>query len=200
MAALVSDGKVYVVDLATRLEKVMPAAAIPFENAAVSDNGRWCAATSYADTRVTVFDVSNSIPVKVLPVAAQFKTVAFSPDNRWLVTGDDERYQFWDTANWQCRFSVSRAATAGTGGTVAFSADGRMAAVASSSDLVQLVDLAGGAELATLESSAPQKIYWLEFNPDGSQLAVNGIGHAHYLQLWNLRLLREKLAAMNLDW
>ena len=199
MAALVSSGKVYPFDLANRRKKNVLIGTNYFENAAISDNRRWCAAAGLYGP-ATVFDLSNSTPVKVLPVATQFKTLAFSPDSRWLVIGDDERYRFWETSNWQCRFTISRSATAGSSGQVAFTSDGRMAAVASTADLVELVDLSTGKELATLESSAPQDINALEFSPDGSQLAVNGIGQAHYLQLWNLSSLRQKLKAMNLDW
>ncbi len=142
----------------------------------------------------------NPTPVKRLPVATESKTVAFSPDSRWLVTGDYERYQFWDTTNWNRRFLVDRSASVGHIGRVAFSADSRIAAVTSTADLVKLVDLASGNELATLESSAPQEIIALEFSPDGSQLTVTGLGQTHYLQLWNLTSLRQKLKAMNLDW
>ena len=39
---------------------------------------------------------------------------------------------------------------------------------------------------------------WLAFSPGGDRLAV--VLEPGYFQLWNLRQLREELAAMNLDW
>ena len=199
-AALVSGGKVYLVDLASRREKNVLTAAKPLEYASLSNNGRWCAASSYGDNVVSVFDLSNSVPTQLLPVARELKGLAFSPDDRWLVTGDIKEYKFWDTASWKCVFSVPRTATGGHAGVIAFSSDSRMVAVAISAQLVRLLDAASGSELATLESSAPQDISCLEFSPDGSQLAVIGMGHTHYIQLWDLRLLRKELGAMKLDW
>ena len=199
-AALVSNGKVHLVDLASRREKNVLTATKPFGYASLSHNGRWCAASSYDDANVTVFELSNSIALKVLPAALQAKTMAFSPNNRWLVTGDHQQFQFWDTAGWKCVFALPRTATAAGPGVVAFSSDSLLVAVTISAQLVRLMDTANGNQLATLESSAPQNIGSMEFSPNGSQLAMLGYGPVHYLQLWDLRLLREQLAAMKLDW
>jgi WD40 repeat protein len=199
-AALVSNGKVHLVDLASRREKNVLTATKPFGYASLSHNGRWCAASSYDDANVTVFELSNSIALKVLPAALQAKTMAFSPNNRWLVTGDNQQFQFWDTAGWKCVFALPRTATAAGPGVVAFSSDSLLVAVTISAQLVRLMDTANGNQLATLESSAPQNIGSMEFSPNGSQLAMLGYGPVHYLQLWDLRLLREQLAAMKLDW
>ena len=37
-----------------------------------------------------------------------------------------------------------------------------------------------------------------QFSPDGSQLAA--VQHDQQVQLWDLRLLRQELAKMHLDW
>jgi WD40 repeat protein len=199
-AALVSNGKVYLVDLASRREKNMLSSTKRFGYASLSHDGRWCAASSYDSANVTILDLSNSIALKVLPVALQAKTMAFSPNNRRLVTGDNQQFQFWDTSGWKWVFSVLRTATAAGPGVVAFSSDSQRVALTISAQLVHLMDTASGTQLATLESSAPQNIGSLEFSPDGNQLAMIGYGPVHYLQLWDLRLLRKQLAAMKLDW
>jgi WD40 repeat protein len=152
------------------------------------------------DANVTVFNLSNSVAVKVLPVALQMKTLAFSPDSRWLVTGDNQQFQFWDTADWKCVRSLPRTATAGGPGVVAFTADSRTVAVTYSSQLVRLIDMASGNELATLESSLPKDIFNMEFSPDGNHLAMIVAGQNNHLQIWDLPMLRKKLAALKLDW
>lgn len=197
-AALVSSGKIYLIDLVTRREQEPLAGHTPFDFASISANGRWCAASSSSSKVVEVFDLNHSNAVHVLLVGKQTTILAFSPDNRWLATGGFEEYKFWNTATWQCLSSVRREATGGLGGEVVFSPDSQIAAVEYSSQLVRLLDPATGLELATLESSAPQNISWLAFSKDGNQLAVPGWNQMN--QLWDLRLLRQELAAMKLDW
>ena len=63
---------------------------------------------------------------------------------------------------------------------------------------VQLIDPATGRELAALEHPDPQTISGLAFSPSGTQLAVATEGHV--VQLWDLRRLRQELAALKLDW
>jgi len=81
---------------------------------------------------------------------------------------------------------------------MAFSADSRILAVAISRNTVRLVEAATGRELATLESPDRVGIDWITFSADGTQLAV--VGGSGPIQLWDLRLIREQLALMGLDW
>ena len=74
----------------------------------------------------------------------------------------------------------------------------RMLAVAISRSTVRLVEAATGRELATLEAPDRLDINWIAFNADGTQLAV--VGGSGPIQLWDLRLIRQQLAAMKLDW
>jgi WD40 repeat protein len=63
---------------------------------------------------------------------------------------------------------------------------------------VRLLDTANGQELATFGMPEPQVISCLAFSPDGNQLFVGGQTPAIYI--WDLRLIRQQLAQMNLDW
>jgi WD40 repeat protein len=79
-----------------------------------------------------------------------------------------------------------------------FSPDSAFVAVAFTRDTVRLLDAPSGRELATLEAPEPNDICDLAFSGDGCHLAVmyaNGPVH-----VWDLRLIRSELAAMNLDW
>ena len=62
----------------------------------------------------------------------------------------------------------------------------------------QLVETLTGRVLATLEARDASVIFALRFSPDGSQLAA--LEWDHQLQLWDLRLIRQQLRTMNLDW
>jgi WD40 repeat protein len=73
-----------------------------------------------------------------------------------------------------------------------------MLAVTHSCFTVRLMETATGRELATFGMPEPQVISCLAFSPDGSQLAVGG--QTPVIYLWNLRLIRQELAEMKLDW
>src|SRR5436190_1344753 len=64
---------------------------------------------------------------------------------------------------------------------------------------IQLQDLANGEVLTTLQSPVPSHVISLAFSPDDAQLAVT---HrlTRELLVWDLRLIREQLAKMGLDW
>ncbi|MFL5245236.1 MAG: hypothetical protein ACJ8FY_24305 [Gemmataceae bacterium] len=62
---------------------------------------------------------------------------------------------------------------------------------------VQLLDWATGRELARLPADAGRAISAMSFSPDSSQMVVaTGSGAL----LWDLRLIRQELAKLDLDW
>jgi hypothetical protein len=61
-------------------------------------------------------------------------------------------------------------------------------------DGITFLDLATGRELATIEEGYP-----LCFSADGSQLAAYH-EETRRLMIWDLRRVREELAALKLDW
>src|SRR5258708_37969015 len=79
-----------------------------------------------------------------------------------------------------------------------FCADSLILAVAISRTRVRLAEAATGRDLATFEAPDRLDINWIAFSADGPKLAV--VGGSGPIQLWALRLIREQLAAMNLDW
>jgi tetratricopeptide (TPR) repeat protein len=81
---------------------------------------------------------------------------------------------------------------------LAFSPDGAMLAICRQAQAVQLLDPASGREFATLTPPDLQIFSWLAFSPDSSQLAA--ATEDHVIHLWDLRLLRQELAALHLDW
>jgi len=169
---------------------------------ALSPDGRF-AATAVRGTRpfevggtnVQIWDVAHSNIVRVVPGHSGVIPV-FSPRNEVLIVGDILEYRAWSTRTWECLYRVPREA-AFYWGFSAFSPDSRLLAVAMSRARTKLLDAATGTELATLEGPDQMQIEWFAFSGDGAQLAVLS---ASAVQLWDLRVIRAQLAAMNLDW
>jgi WD40 repeat protein len=163
----------------------------------VSPDGRWVATAPYSGTGpVGVWDARTGDHQSDLPVANG--QVAFSPDGRWLVTGTPVEYRFWETGTWRPDRVVPRTQGGEGVGHLAFSADGGLLALAMSRHEVQLLDPATGRELATLRPPEPVIVGRPCFSPDGSRLAVATEGQG--VQVWDLRRLRQQLAAIGLDW
>jgi WD40 repeat protein len=120
---------------------------------------------------------------------------AFSPDGKWLVTGTFAEYRFWEVGSWQKKHGLPREHCGQAIGLIVFSPDGKMLAVLHSTTEVRLVDPATGREFARLPTLGTPYC----FSPDGSQL-VTFAGRDGAFQVWDLRLIRRQLKAMDLDW
>jgi signal transduction histidine kinase len=125
-------------------------------------------------------------------------TVAFSPDGRWLATGDSRTYTLWSTETWKPHWKQGRDGVLFNRGSMAFAANGGMIAIARSHDEIQLLDTTAGTELATLASPDPLAVAGLRLSEDGHVLAAGGPNGR--IQLWNLSELRRELARLGLDW
>jgi WD40 repeat protein len=164
---------------------------------ATSADGQWLAVGHTKAPNVLLLRASDGTLVHTFPTASP-ATVAFTPANRWLVTGSVEEYRWWNLETHAPGLRITREQDPGLSGRMAFSPDGRMVAIARSQWIVSILDSADGRELARLEHPNQQLISALAFSPSGAQLAV--ATEAHLIQLWNLRKMREELAALKLDW
>jgi hypothetical protein len=82
-------------------------------------------------------------------------------------------------------------------GLIAFTREGRSMAPTPSQRQVRLIETATGRVLANLTAPDRRQIRGLCFSPDHSQLAVATDDPA--IQVWDLRQIRQRLAAMGLD-
>ena len=99
-------------------------------------------------------------------------------------------------------FSRTPASVSAQHAPIAFTRDGAVVALASSRYIVQLLKLTedNGISpklIASLESPDRSPLEMLAFSPDGRRLAAATMKLT--IQLWNLALLRESLAELNLD-
>jgi WD40 repeat protein len=174
---------------------------------AVSPDGRWIAAGMVKGTvGIGIWDAHSGRLVQHFPAEKNGTTqfhVAFSPDGQWLVSGGRREYRFWKVGSWEAGPVIAREDLAIYAGPLrscplAFSRDGRMLALARSLDQVQLFDPVQQRPLATLTAPNARALSRLCFNHDGTELAASTDNHV--VQLWDLRAIRRRLRAMDLDW
>jgi WD40 repeat protein/tRNA A-37 threonylcarbamoyl transferase component Bud32 len=172
----------------TRLQKHQTACFV-----AMSPDGKWVASATWGgEGGVKIWNARSGKLEKLLLRSAGGENLAFSPDGRWLVTSEAREYRFWKTGSWEAGRTIPRIREA-LPGPVAFSPDGNLLAITPAPYLVHLIDPATGERLARLESPAPHLSGYLCFSPDGGLLAVGP-------EIWDLRRVRKRLAAMELDW
>jgi len=159
---------------------------------AVSPDGCWVVTVTFADGPTKIWDARDGRLVKQL---ADFGGgyPRFSPDGKWLSTYADGGRVF-AVGTWEPGPQV------GAGG--AFAPDSRLMAVQPYSGALRLVDRATGRELARLEEPDFYSTIFPLFTSDGAKLiGLSRVGDlCKGIGVWDLRLLREHLTKMGLDW
>jgi WD40 repeat protein len=158
---------------------------------AVSPDGQWLATGNRQVGGVRIWRVVDGTEAFKLPIEGG-SWVDFSPDGKWLVAGQPHA-RLWKVGTWQEEKRIKDDMSGD------FSPDGRLTVLVDQSRILRLVELATGRTLARLESPDLGGVQGLTFSPDGSRLVVttNDVMAAH---VWNLRLIRRRLAEMGLDW
>jgi WD40 repeat protein len=163
---------------------------------AISPDSHWAATSSWHHSLVKVWDARSGSLVRTLPMPAR-TTVAFSPDGRWLATSTTE-YQLWGVGTWQPKGPPMPGQEVPEWNFTAFSPDGRVIARTTEGISIQLLETLTAKPLATLEAPGSIRPARFQFSPDGSLLAV--LQGDQQVQLWDLRLIRQELAELHLDW
>ena len=108
---------------------------------------------------------------------------AFSPDGRWLASGDDDKnIRIWDVSTGQ--EIAGSAVTRSPIYAVAFSPNGRWLASASADKTIKLWDVATGREIHTLTGHG-SIVTSLAFSPDGRWLASGSWDKT--IKIWDVR-------------
>jgi serine/threonine protein kinase/WD40 repeat protein len=163
---------------------------------AISPDGRWVATASWHNPLVKVWDAQSGELEQILHMPDR-TTVTFSPDDKWLATSTIE-YRLWEVGSWRPRGpAVPGCPVAERNGT-AFSPDARIIARVLEGNKIELLDTRTEKPLAILDAPGSVGIGGFEFSPDGAYLAAVQAGQQ--VQLWDLRLIRQELAQMGLDW
>jgi WD40 repeat protein len=205
-ASLSSDGRYLAVteplnrqacifDLRNPVAKVVLAPLPKVDRIAISPDGRWAATASFYGNQVRVWDAHSG------DLLRRFKTpdrayVTFSPDGRWLAASSSQ-YQLWEVGSWQPKGPPTPGFQGAVENFTAFSPDGKVMA-RSDGQKILLLETLTEKPLATLEPLGSPSVAKFQFSPDGSKLAV--VQSDRQVELWDLRLIRQELAQMHLDW
>jgi WD40 repeat protein len=164
---------------------------------ALSGDGRWAASSGWHSDRVRLWNIGTGQMVHEW-VLGKWTSVSFTPDSRALVISRGDEFSFWDVETLQPIRRLPRDVTPFPGH-VAFSADGRLMALEMAPAVLHLKETATGRTVAKLEDPCGDRANWQGFTPDGTQLVVVA-NYASAIHLWDLRAIRTRLKAMNLDW
>jgi WD40 repeat protein len=161
---------------------------------AISVDNRWIAIGGADDTLLRIWDAHTGQPATNLNIGAS-GFAAFSPDNQWMVTATPYEYCFWTIGTWKAGVCVKRSVSSPWIG-AAFSPDGTVVALADGEHIIHLYVTGTDHELAAFP--AGHLVTRVCFSPDGTKLLV--IYEPGVAELWDLRLMRQELAELNLDW
>jgi WD40 repeat protein len=167
---------------------------------ALSPDGRWAASVGGPGDAVCVWDVARGKIVRRLSQQGGYGGATFSPEGRWLVTGARGEFCFWEVGSWERKARLARDPRS-LFSSVAFTRDGRLLALVDGRNRIRLYGAAALPlrPLATLETpEGPANLTGLSLSPDGTRLAATT--DYNVIALWDLRRLRQELAALDLDW
>ena len=172
-----------------------------FRVLSVSPDGQRLATGGHHDTVVKIWDSRTGALIKELAdaewVPEGSPCPAFEPNGRSLLIALWGNYRLWETNSWTPGMRVPRSGPDVVA--MALSHRGGLVAMRSGQTSIQLRDLATGEVLATLQSPLRSHVTQVAFSPDDTQLAVAHWGTRELL-VWDLRILREELAKMGMDW
>jgi serine/threonine protein kinase/WD40 repeat protein len=163
---------------------------------AVSPDGLWLMVgkqnRKQLAPNVRVYDPSNGQFVTELTVEGQTR-VGFSPDGRWAwAAGFGGNARLWRTGTW------SPGPTVG-GRSVAFTADGSIAAVDDGVGAIRLLDPETGQTIVRIQVPENDDLWPLAFDPSGRHLALLS-PDSWMLLLIDLGRIRHGLTEYGLDW
>ncbi len=164
---------------------------------AVSPDGRWVATVDMADhPSPHIFDAHTGRLEAVLPSATA--TVGFSADGRWLATGTKTEIALWSVGAWTKVWRRQRTGLPAIESGVAFAGDGTWLVGSESPHLTAWYDRATGNKLA--EFSPPDDSFnaGVRLSADARRMVVPTLNGT--VLVWDLRVYRQALAALGLDW
>jgi WD40 repeat protein len=163
----------------------------------LDSGGRWAATGTWKGTGVAVYDASTGQLIRKLPVKGT-AVVAFSPDDNWLATADMTELCLWKTGSWEPSAQGVPGDRVSEINPLAFSPDSRLLAVVHTGYEIQVLKVPTGEVVAALRAPTTAHIGSISFSPDGARLAA--VEWTGQIDLWDLRLIREGLKELNLDW
>ena len=160
---------------------------------AVSPDGRWVFTVNHIDGGAKIWDARDGRMVRQFASGGigsfTCGSSCFSPDSRWLRSGGDGN-RLLAVGTWEPGPQV-------VSGFPTFAPDSRLMAVATSTG-IQLFDSTTNRKVAMLEDPNLDLTIQALFVPDGTKLLA--VTKARGIHVWDLRLIRQRLKELSLDW
>jgi WD40 repeat protein len=171
----------------------------PDTGVSVSPDGRWAATRGPGWGQVRIRHAHSGKLEKVLQQGDGVTRPDFSPDRRWLMIATGTEVSIWEPGTWRLerQFVLEQGRTLPAA--TAFAPDGSILAVVASRTTVSLFETRTWKLLARLQGADDDLIEHMTFTPDGASLLVSSWGGSA-TRVWDLRRIREQLAAVGLDW
>lgn len=164
----------------------------------LSPDSRWAVSSGHHAMNVKVWNARTGRHSREI-AAGKLNAATFSPDGRWLVTGNPFGYRFWRTDKWRPEREIPRAPGVGLPGFSAFAPDMSLVALAHSQSVFDLLEPETGRHIARLAGPTETLLTdEVKFSPDNAYLVTGTESGVFYL--WDLRRIRARLARMGLDW
>ncbi len=197
--AMVSEraGAGLLMDLSTQSVQGQLFAHPSASQVALSRDGRWVASCGWHSDRVRLWSAKTGNMVHEWVLGTQ-SAVFFTPDSRALIISRGDAFTFWDVQTLRPIRRLDKD-VALYRGYVAFSPDGQLMALEMAPAVIHLKDVTTGRTVAKLEDPHGDRAGWMGFTPDGTQLVV-AAPYAKAIHVWDLRLVRQRLKVMGLDW
>jgi WD40 repeat protein/serine/threonine protein kinase len=165
-----------------------------------SPDGRWAATGTAYGNGVRIWDARSGKLEKELLRGEVNPQPCFSPDGRWLLIVTGSGFRIWESGTWRPVRQFAPDHGGDNPKPYAFTQDGSILAAAVSLTTVCLFDTRTWQPVARLQGADDDWINHVSFTPDGASLLVKSAGSTGVLRVWDLRRIREQLAAVRLNW
>ena len=192
-----ADGAGLVLDLGEKSTLGKPFAHPRASTVALSQDGRWVASCGWHSDLVRLWNAKTGTLVHEW-IPGVSNEVFFTPDSHSLIICHSDAFTFWDVNTLQPIRRLARE-VAMNPGHVAFSPNGALMALEMSPAVIHLKEVASGRLVAKLEDPHGDRAGWISFTPNGTQLVV-AAPYANAIHVWDLRIMRQRLKGMGLDW
>ncbi len=181
-----------VLGLADETEPVALQGHADVSHLTVSPDGQWVASVDREGAKI--WNAQTGEMVKEIDSDGPAYAVSFGPNGKWLVMVGISHFRLFEVDSWELdrKFAVHE-----MGRGISWSSDGRLLAV-TADNVATLFDPATGRQVARITSpNEAGNIQSLCFSSDDGRLAIV---HRTATEVWDLRLVRRRLAEMALDW